>query len=87
MTQKNQTAVAEIIGNDLRDEDGIWRTGTSGFWSMLPKTDMAAYLDDLESMPPEDIAEKHFPKLKDLIFSAASRWLGSIGYQTRRRGD
>lgn len=72
LPEENKTkhnSVANVIANDLQDKDGIWRTGTSGFWSMLPKTDMAAYLDDLQSMHPEDIAEKHFPTLKDLIFS------------------
>lgn len=72
MTDNNKlrhSPVTNVIGNELRDEDGIWRTGTSGFWSMLPKTDMAAYLGDLQTMKPEDIAEKHFASLKDLIFS------------------
>lgn len=63
------TTPETVIGGLQQQRNGIWRTGTSGFWSMLPRTDMAAYLDDLQTMPPEDVAEKHFPKLKDLIFS------------------
>lgn len=68
-SQHLATGLVEELATLFREEDGIFRSDDSGYWSNLDITENAALVKSLQSNPAEQALRSTYPQLYDIVYS------------------